>query len=133
MRFDKVPLRPGVARFNRKIEAVANAMVRRVDGTKQRFRLGGRAASYDDANYEFVGGASDVLRKKHYDKSLRLLWKAEKHAPWLSFADNSKAERELEEMALRSMTDEVFLYCRDQHASHGNLQLVLCIEIQIDC
>jgi hypothetical protein len=53
-----------------------------------------------------VGGASDGLRKKHYDKSLRLLWKAEKHAPWLSFADNSKVERELEEMALRSMTDE---------------------------
>ncbi len=106
MVFDKIPVRRQVTHLNRRIEAIANRMVRRVDGTKGRLRLGGRAAAYDDANYEFIGGASDVLRKKHYDKSLRLLWKAEKHAPWLSFSDNSKAERELEEMALRSMTDE---------------------------
>ncbi len=106
MQFDKVRIHPRVTRMNRGLEALANSLVRGLDGTKQRFRLGGRAAAYDDRAYEFVGGASDVLRKKHYDKSLRLLWKAEAEAPWLDFADSSKAERELEEMALRAMTDE---------------------------
>jgi hypothetical protein len=46
------------------------------------------------------------LRKKHYDKSLRLLWKAEQHAPYLGFQDSTAEERELREMALRAMTEE---------------------------
>ncbi len=106
MQFQKLPIRRGVTHLNKRIESIANALVRGVDGTKERLHLGGRGAAYDDVNYEFIGGASDVLRKKHYDKSLRLLWKAEQHAPWLDFADASKTERQLEEMALRTMTDE---------------------------
>ncbi len=106
MQFDKVPVRRQVTWLNRRIEAVANTLVRRVDGTRARLHLGGRAAAYDDENYEFEGGPSEMLRRRHYEKSLRLLWKAEEHAPWLGFEDASKTERELEEMALRSMTDE---------------------------
>ncbi len=106
MQFEKVPVRPQVTWLNRRIEAVANTLIRKVDGTRARLHLGGRAAAYDDTNYEFEGGESEMLRRRHYEKSLRLLWKAEEHAPWLGFEDASKTERELEEMALRSMTEE---------------------------
>jgi hypothetical protein len=58
-----------------------------------RLHLGGRKGDYDDIHYEFNGGAKDQIRKKHYDKSLRLLWKAEENAPWLDFRrDKIKAE-----------------------------------------
>jgi hypothetical protein len=67
--------------------------------------LGGRKAKYDDEQYEFMGGPSDVMRKKHYDKSLRLLWKAEQHASWSSFKDLTKAESTLLEMAEQSLND----------------------------
>src|SRR5690606_15778593 len=47
-----------------------------------------------------------TLRKKHYDKSLRLLWKAEDHAPFLGFRDCTAVEKQLHDMALRAMNDE---------------------------
>jgi hypothetical protein len=72
----------------------------------ERLRIGGRAARYDDARYEFVGGATDALRKKHYDKSMRLLWKAESVMPWSSFRDCNEYERELTDLAERNLTGD---------------------------
>ena len=85
---------------NRRIERALNFAVRRFD------RLRGRAANYDDAHYEFVGGPSDELRRKHYDKSLRLLWKAEHAAPWSTFRDCTNAEREVDELATLGMNPQ---------------------------
>ena len=65
------------ALFNRQLERVVNQVVRRRDAILARARLGGRKAAYDDHAFEFEGGPGDPLRHKHYDKSLRLLWKAE--------------------------------------------------------
>lgn len=88
------------AAVNAAIESVANRAVRALD------RMRGRAAAYDDEAYEFVGGASDELRRKHYDKSLRLLWKAERAAPWSTFRDATDAERHLGDLAERGMRDD---------------------------
>lgn len=106
MQFEKIPLNPRVAEFHRLSDRVVGRVVRGYDGLKATLHLGGRAAPYDDAAFEFLGGASDTLRGRHYDKSLRLLWKAEEHAPWLGFHDCSVTERKLWDMALKSMTDE---------------------------
>ena len=106
MDIQKLRVNPSAARFNVALERVLNGALRRYDGLLSRVHLGGRKARYDDAAYEFYGGARDSLRKKHYDKSLRLLWKAEQHAPWLGFHDASTAERSLLEMATRALTDE---------------------------
>jgi hypothetical protein len=99
MHFDTIDIDPKVIRRNRRIERVLNRIVRGSDHTRSLLRIGGRKAQYDDEAYEFFGGPCDVLRKKHYDKSLRLLWKAEKHAPYTSFRDCSREERQLLQMA----------------------------------
>jgi hypothetical protein len=88
------------AAWNHRIERGLNFALRSVD------RIRGRAANYDDERYEFEGGPSDELRRKHYDKSLRLLWKAERVAPWSTFRDSSSAEREVDDLAARSMSVE---------------------------
>lgn len=106
MRFEKRTMEKGLANRVRRVEGLVNGAVRRYDGLKGRLRLGGRKANYDDHNYEFVGGPGEVLRKKHYDKSLHLLWKAEQNAPFLGFKDGTKSERELMKMALRSLSEE---------------------------
>ncbi len=93
-------------KFTRGCERVLNAWVRRRDQVLKRLRLGGRKADYDDLAYEFLGGPADRLRKKHYDKSLRLLWKAQEHAPWSSFRDCTEAEQALLRQALGSMSAE---------------------------
>jgi len=111
MHFEKTPLNRRVVRFNRLVEAGANFAVRSYDNVMGRLRLGGRAAAYDDIAYEFVGGANDELRAKHYDKSLRLLWKAEEHAPWSSFRDLTAEEKKVAEHAMRDVSDEE----REQH------------------
>ena len=80
-------------------ERKVNRLVRRMDAGLKRWHLGGRKGDYDDVNFEFVGGAGDRLRKKHYDKSLRLLWKAEEQIPWSDFRDCSKNEKALLELA----------------------------------
>jgi hypothetical protein len=103
---DKLPTNPRAVRFSRKAESVANRVVRKMDAARGKAGLGGRKASYDDANYEFIGGAGETLRRRHYDKSLRLLWKAEAHAPWLGFEDCTKEERQLLAMAEKSMQPE---------------------------
>ncbi len=104
MQFEKREVNPRAVAVNRGVERAANRAIRAYDRVKARLGLRGRAAAYDDGAYEFVGGARDALRKKHYDKSLRLLWKAEQVAPWSSFRDATDAERTLLSMAERSMT-----------------------------
>ena len=99
----KIQVSPRAAEVNRRVEATLNRAVRGIDALKGKLRLGGRKAKYDDGRYEFVGGARDELRKKHYDKSMRLLWKAEQHAPWSTFRDCSSEERALFQMAEQSM------------------------------
>jgi hypothetical protein len=93
-----LPYNHRAAEINQMVEGGVNFLLRAVD------RVRGRAANYDDERYEFVGGASDELRRKHYDKSLRLLWKAERAAPWSTFRDATEAERELDSAATRGMS-----------------------------
>ncbi len=106
MEFKKAPVNRRVVQLNRWIEKGANFAIRSYDGVMGRLHLGGRRAAYDDLAYEFVGGAKDKLRAKHYDKSLRLLWKAEQHAPWSSFRDLTPAEKKVAEHALRELNPE---------------------------
>lgn len=106
MHFPKLRVNERVATLNRDVERVVNTAVRGYDTVRSRLGLQGRAAAYDDHAYEFEGGASDTLRKKHYDKSLRLLWKGEAVAPWSSFRDASDDEKALLDAAERTMNDD---------------------------
>ena len=103
MHFRPIPWNPRAVAIGRGVERVVNRCVRSYDRALGRLRLGGRKAGYDDEVYEFLGGAKDKLRKKHYDKSLRLLWKAEKHAPWSTFRDCTPMEKQLREQAHKGM------------------------------
>jgi hypothetical protein len=100
MTIEALPFNEKAAAIHHRIERVVNGAVRALD------RWRGRAANYDDDRYEFVGGTGDALRRRHYDKSLRLLWKAERAAPWSTFHDASDAERAIDEMADRGMRAE---------------------------
>ena len=106
MEFSKVQTSKRAARVERSAERYMDQLVRSADRIKSRAGLEGRKARYDDVQYEFVGGEGEKIRKRHYDKSLRHLWKAQKEAPFLSFEDCSKAERDLFGMALRNLTEE---------------------------
>jgi len=106
MHFEKREVNARAVTINHQVERIANTVIRAYDVVKAKVGLRGRAAAYDDLAYEFVGGARDALRKKHYDKSLRLLWKAEQVAPWSSFHDATDAERALFGMAERGMTSD---------------------------
>jgi len=89
-----------------KLENVLNDVVRGYDTF---MGLTSRKGRYDDYNFEFNGGAKDKLRLKHYDKSLRLLWKAEQHAPHTAtdFKDLTKDEKTFLSQAKDSLnTDE---------------------------
>jgi len=103
MEFEKIELNPRPKEIHDQVEEVVNTLVRGYDAVMGTLRLGGRKGNYDDVNYEFNGGAKDELRKKHYDKSLRLLWKAEGNAPWLGFQDCTKEELALLSMAEKSL------------------------------
>jgi len=105
MHFEKLPVNERAAQINRDVERVVNRAVRTYDAVMGKLGLGGRRAAYDDEAYEFVGGAKDNLRKKHYDKSLRLLWKAEHAAPWTTFKDAGEAEKALMNVAERGMSE----------------------------
>lgn len=106
MHFDKLETNATIAIAHRKVERVVNQLIRSYDAVASTLRIGGRKAPYDDLNYEFLGGPNDPLRKKHYDKSLRLLWKAEKEAPQLDFRDCTAREKVLRQNALSSMTPD---------------------------
>lgn len=104
MKFQKIPYSPAHVARNHRIEERANTVVRTFDAVMGRLGLGGRKGYYNDDTYEFEGGARDELRKKHYDKSLRLLWKAEEHAGWSTFKDSTKDEQLLLSMAEKGLT-----------------------------
>ncbi|MDF1565930.1 MAG: hypothetical protein P1V51_23040 [Deltaproteobacteria bacterium] len=106
MRFEQLPVSERATRINRGLEEATNRFLRTYDRVLGLAHLGGRKAPYDDEHYEFVGGASDTLRRKVYDKSLRLLWKAEKNAPYLSFKDASEVEKSLVASAEKSLSRE---------------------------
>ena len=106
MNIEQSETNPRVTRALHHIEKVANRFVRSRDRARSAVGLQGRKAQYDDASYEFVGGAGERLRKRHYDKSLRLLWKAEANAPFLDFKDCSPAEKELFTQAVEAMEPE---------------------------
>jgi hypothetical protein len=106
MLFQKIALQSETTSQVQRIEAAANAALRGLDGLLGRLSLGGRKAPYDDLVYEFEGGPADTLRVKHYDKSLRLLWKAGTHAPYLGFQDETNEEKQLRTMAMRAMTEQ---------------------------
>ncbi len=106
MEFAKIALNPRAKDLHDRVENAANRAVRGFDAVMEKLHLGGRKGAYDDLNYEFNGGAKDGLRKKHYDKSLRLLWKAEDKAPWLSFRDCTAEELTLLSMAEKSLDKE---------------------------
>ena len=112
MRFDKIPTSGKAIAAGKAIEFAVNQVVRQYDNIAAKLHLGGRAAAYDDSRYEFIGGAQDNIRKKHYDKSLRLLWKAEEKAPWLGFKDCTAAEKHLSNMAMQSMSQDERDACR---------------------
>jgi hypothetical protein len=106
MQFAKRPTSTRAAQVNRVVESVANRAVRVKDGLLSATRLGGRKAAYDDLHYEFEGGPGAEIQRKHYEKSLRLLWKAEADAPWTGHRDCTRMERELQDAAYRVMDDE---------------------------
>ena len=106
MKFERLQTNPKFDKANRDIEEIVNRFVRGWDNSLSALHLGGRKAPYDDLAFEFEGGSGEGLRRKHYDKSLRLLWKAEDQAPWSSFRDCSKTERQLLDMAVENMSDE---------------------------
>ncbi len=114
--FEPLETNKATALFNLQLERVVNQAVRKRDAVLGWARLGGRKAPYDDEAFEFMGGPRDRLRRKHYDKSLRLLWKAEDQAPWLSFKDCTNAERTLRDMARKAMDDE-------ERAAHERLSM----------
>lgn len=106
MKFEKIALNPEPKQIHDRVEDAVNTLVRGYDAVMGTLRLGGRKGNYDDVNFEFNGGAKDELRKKHYDKSLRLLWKAEGNTPWLSFQDCTKEELALLSMAEKSLNPD---------------------------
>jgi hypothetical protein len=106
MHFEKRKVSERATAVNRTVERAVNRAVRTYDAVMGTLGLGGRRAAYDDDAYEFIGGARDGLRTKHYDKSLRLLWKAEHAAPWTTFRDAGEAEKALLSLAERGMTGD---------------------------
>ena len=48
---------------------------------------------YDDRNHSFIGGDLDALLQRNYEKSLRLMWKSEIHAPYLGMKDATREEK----------------------------------------
>ena len=106
MNVSPVRISARAARIHKRVEALTNSLVRGADTVLGKLRLGGRKAAYDDVTYQFDGGEATGLRKKHYDKSLRLLWKAEDKSPWLDFRDMTNDEKALREMALRDLSEE---------------------------
>lgn len=106
MAIQAFPINRSVARFHKSVEQHFNSAVRGIDKVLGKVGLGGRKAPYDDENYTFEGGERGALRKKHYDKSLRLLWKAEMNAPFLDFRDATKDEKFLAQLAEKELSPE---------------------------
>ncbi|MCA8921244.1 MAG: hypothetical protein KDD82_05510 [Planctomycetes bacterium] len=106
MDFAKVPVSARATRVHRLVEQLCNRGVRSKDSLLGALRVGGRRADYDDEAYAFEGGPCDELRRKHFDKSLRLLWKAEQSAPFLDFKDANPLERTISQQALEALSSD---------------------------
>ena len=106
MQFQKIKTKKKFVSIERRSEKLISLLVRKNDHIRSRLGLGGRKANYDDLRYEFLGGTGEKIRKKHYDKSLHLLWKAEEQAPFLPFKDCSRSERTLLSLAEQSLSEE---------------------------
>lgn len=94
-----VPFSQEACEFNATLEAVVNGLVRGYDRFARPVGMGVRCSNYDDLNFSFEGGVGDRLRKAHYDKSLRLLWKAQQHAPSTGFRDCTADELTVMQLA----------------------------------
>ncbi len=104
MELQALPINSRAQHLHRRIEGQLHRILQTWDRGRARLGLQGRKGYYDDERYEFEGGARERLRAQHYDKSLRLLWKAQQHAPWMSFHDCSKDELGLLSMAEKAMS-----------------------------
>ncbi len=104
MEIRAVPVSERACKINETIENVVNGLVRGFDQFASPLGLGVRVSNYDDLNFCFQGGPGERMRKAHYDKSLRLLWKAEQHAPYTSFNDCTADEKALMELAEGAMS-----------------------------
>jgi len=111
MEFEKVAVNPRAIAAGQRLEQTLNRLVRGRDRLLGALRLGGRRADYDDLAYTFHGGPGEGMRRRHYDKSLRLLWKGEAEAPWSSFHDCTRLEQQVMDHALQGMDEEQ----RDAH------------------
>lgn len=103
MALHALPVNETAYAANKAVEKAINFAVRSYDRVARPVGLGIRVSNYDDVNFAFDGGVGDKLRQKHYDKSLRLLWKAEAQAPYTSFKDCSRDEKRLLELGESSM------------------------------
>jgi len=99
MKIRQVNVSRTACEINAAVEEAVNAIVRGYDRVARPLGIGVRSSNYDDVNFSFEGGAGDRLRKAHYDKSLRLLWKAEQHASQTGFRDCSADELLLMQLA----------------------------------
>lgn len=108
MEFNALPINENTHKNIEKVEKVLNKTVRGYDRFMGFVGLSGRKGRYDDHNFEFEGGAKDSLRLKHYDKSLRLLWKAEQHAPHTAtdFKDLTKDEKAFLTQAKSALSEQ---------------------------
>ena len=73
MNIEQPETNPRVTRALHHIEKVANRFVRSRDRARSAVGLQGRKAQYDDASYEFVGGAGERLRIELAKARLRSL------------------------------------------------------------
>jgi len=92
MKIRPVAVSKTACKVNASIEEALNVVVRGYDRVARPLGIGIRSSNYDDLNFAFQGGVGERLRKVHYDKSLRLLWKAQQHAPHTEFRDASSDE-----------------------------------------
>ena len=106
MEFQALPINEKVIDNFDKIENVVNTAYRNYEKVAGFLRLGGKKGPYDDTSFEFHGGAKDNLRMKHYDKSLRLLWKAEQHGSHMNFRDLTKDEKQFLAQAKSALNKE---------------------------
>lgn len=95
----QVPVSQEACDFNATLEELVNGLVRGYDRLARPLGMGVRCSNYDDLNFSFEGGVGDRLRKAHYDKSLRLLWKAQQHAPATGFRDCTADELAVMQLA----------------------------------
>ena len=99
MKLRRVRVSKTACRVNASIEEAVNTLVRSYDRVARPLGVGVRTSNYDDLNFAFEGGQGDRLRKVHYEKSLRLLWKAQQHAPHTGFRDCTSDEMAVMQLA----------------------------------